>query len=150
MTLTQSRMDAEKRFTVEEANRMLPLVRAIIDDLQAQQKVVDDLTSRVNRLKRAAKRPGAENDAEYSAEMQEFEHDLILEVVKRDSFRHELFRLGLLPGEPAGHCDFPSVIDGQEVYLCWMAGESEVLHFHEPYESWVDRRPIFAAADRNE
>lgn len=150
MTLTQSRMDAAKRFTIEEANRMLPLVRAIVEDLRQQQQVVDDLTSRLNRLKRAAKRPGAENDAEYSAEMREFEHDLILEVVKRDSFRHELFRLGLIPAEPVGHCDFPALIDGQEVYLCWMAGEPEVSHCHDTFELFDDRRPIFAGAGRSE
>jgi hypothetical protein len=140
-------MDAEKRFTVEEANRMLPLVRAIVEDLRQQQSEVDELTGRMNRLKRAAKRPGAENDAEYSAEMSEFEHDLILEVVKRDSFRHELIRLGLVPGEPVGHCDFPTVIDGQEACLCWMAGETGVNHWHEPYESFEDRRPLVASAE---
>lgn len=146
MSLTQVRSDAPKRFTVEEANRMLPLVRAIVEDLKRQQQVVDELNSRLVRLKGAAKRPGGQTDAEYSEEMEEFEHDLILEVVKRDSFRHELFRLGLVPGNPVGHCDFPSIMDGQEVYLCWTSGEPEVLHFHDPYESFDDRRLMVAGA----
>lgn len=146
MSLSKERKDAPKRFTVEDANRMLPLVRAIVEDLTRQQQVVDELNSRLKRLRGSARRPGSQTDSEYSDEMKEFEHDLILEVVKRDSFRHELFRLGLVPGEPVGHCDFPSVMDGQDVYLCWIAGEPEVMYVHDPLETFEDRRSLVAGA----
>lgn len=146
MSLSADRKDAPKQFTVEEGNRMLPLVKAIVDDLKNQQQIVNELRSRMNRLKGAVRRPGSQDDEEYSEELEEFERDLILEVVKRDSFRHELFRLGLIPGEPVGHCDFPAVLDGQEVYLCWTAGEPEIAHVHDPFESFDDRKPLIAGA----
>ena len=30
-----------------------------------------------------------------------------------------------------GLVDFPSIRDGREVHLCWVAGEPEVRHWHE-------------------
>jgi hypothetical protein len=51
-----------------------------------------------------------------------------LEVVLRDLDR------GLL--------DFPSLRDGQEVYLCWQEGEDAIEFWHEPEAGFAGRRPI--------
>jgi hypothetical protein len=51
-----------------------------------------------------------------------------LEVVLRDLDR------GLL--------DFPSLRDGQEVYLCWQEGEDTIGFWHEPGAGFAGRRPL--------
>jgi hypothetical protein len=41
-----------------------------------------------------------------------------------------------------GLIDFPSVRDGQEVYLCWLVDEDEIGFWHEPDAGFAGRRPL--------
>jgi len=42
-----------------------------------------------------------------------------------------------------GLVDFPSLRDGEEVYLCWLADdEAVVAHWHEPDAGFAGRRPV--------
>lgn len=41
-----------------------------------------------------------------------------------------------------GLVDFPAVIDGREVLLCWKEGESEVAFWHTPEEGFPGRKPL--------
>lgn len=41
-----------------------------------------------------------------------------------------------------GLLDFPSVRDGQNVYLCWKAGEPEVGYWHGLDQGFSERRPL--------
>lgn len=41
-----------------------------------------------------------------------------------------------------GLIDFPALIDGREVYLCWLCGEPEVSHWHEPEAGFSGRKPL--------
>jgi len=41
-----------------------------------------------------------------------------------------------------GLVDFPSVVDGDEAYLCWRLGEPEVSYWHKRDEGFPGRRPL--------
>lgn len=41
-----------------------------------------------------------------------------------------------------GLVDFPSVIDGDDAYLCWRLGEPTVAYWHKPDEGFPGRRPL--------
>jgi hypothetical protein len=41
-----------------------------------------------------------------------------------------------------GLIDFPSIRDGEEIYLCWEAGEPRVAYWHEPDAGFAGRRPL--------
>ena len=41
-----------------------------------------------------------------------------------------------------GLVDFPSVIDGREVYLCWLLDEPAVGHWHGVDAGFAGRRPL--------
>jgi hypothetical protein len=41
-----------------------------------------------------------------------------------------------------GLVDFPSIRDGEEIYLCWEAGEPRVAYWHEPDAGFAGRRPL--------
>jgi hypothetical protein len=41
-----------------------------------------------------------------------------------------------------GLVDFPSLRDGEEVYLCWLVDESEIGFWHEPEAGFSGRRPL--------
>ena len=41
-----------------------------------------------------------------------------------------------------GLVDFPAMLDGQEVYLCWLRGEERVGYYHEPGTGFAGRQPL--------
>ena len=57
----------------------------------------------------------------------------------------ELRHLGVEPKNgPEGLVDFPAMIDGRPVYLCWKVGELEVLHWHDLDAGFRGRQPLTA------
>jgi len=138
--------DAPERFTVEQANRTLPLVRAIVQDLVIQNGVVEQLTTRLERLEKVKGKKGAATDTEFTDEIEGFRRELETERSKLEAYRHELTRLGIRGRSPVGHCDFPGTIDGQEVDLCWQLDEPEILFWHPRGGAFEDRRPLVAGA----
>jgi hypothetical protein len=41
-----------------------------------------------------------------------------------------------------GLIDFPSLRDGEEIYLCWLLDEGEIGFWHEPDAGFAGRRPL--------
>ena len=41
-----------------------------------------------------------------------------------------------------GLLDFPSMMDGQEILLCWKLGESEIGFWHTAEEGFAGRKPL--------
>ena len=41
-----------------------------------------------------------------------------------------------------GLIDFPSLLDGDEVYLCWLLDEPSVGHWHAVEAGFGGRRPL--------
>jgi hypothetical protein len=41
-----------------------------------------------------------------------------------------------------GLIDFPAIIDGREVFLCWEMGEDEVAFWHDLESGYGGRRPL--------
>jgi hypothetical protein len=130
-------------FTVEEANKALPLVRMILGDIVRQYRVVEDLHQRLSGVSRERKR--ASNDL-YTEELAQSQAELAAEDSKLTSYIDELKRLGVEFKGPAGLCDFYSIMDGREVFLCWRLGEDEVSHWHDIDAGFAGRRPIPAHA----
>jgi hypothetical protein len=122
----------KKYFTVEEANQMLPLVRAIVEDIVV---LFRDVHDRRERLSRVRQLPGASSRDEksvYNEELLQIEEDLDKDITKLEGYVDELQKLGVeLKDFVSGLVDFPSKMDGREVYLCWRLGEDEVGHWHE-------------------
>jgi hypothetical protein len=132
-------------FTVEEANRTLPLVRAIVADIVAQFRVVDGFRQRLGSLSvRGSRRPPT-NDP-YTEELSQTRGELEQEEAKLNDYLAELERLGVEFKGADGLCDFPSIRDGRIVYLCWRLGEPDIQYWHEADTDFSGRQPIRAAA----
>ncbi|MCZ7649043.1 MAG: DUF2203 domain-containing protein [Planctomycetota bacterium] len=132
-------MPGSKYYTVERAERALPLVRRIVQDL------VDAFVAREKLLARRhalGAQPNPGSSAEETAFRLEREIDS-----QEASLRRYLAELELLGVElkdwRRGLIDFYSLYQGREVYLCWMLGEGKTLeHFHELQAGFGGRQPI--------
>jgi hypothetical protein len=119
-------------FTVDEANRRLPLVRAIVQDIVDLYRDVHD---RRDRLARIRQLPGASrrnDESVYGEELRQIEQELEKDLKRLNDFVTELQELGVEFKDPvAGLVDFPTMIDGREAYLCWRLGEDEIAFWHD-------------------
>ncbi len=133
----------KKYFTVDQANKALPLVKAIVSDIVRQFQFVRELRQRLSSLTTEHRRPASDP---YSEELAHSQAALDAEEHKLESYIDELTKLGVeLKGED-GLCDFYSMMNGREVYLCWRLGEPEVSHWHELNAGVAGRQPLTAHA----
>jgi hypothetical protein len=138
--MSESVRQDRKSFTVEQANALLPLVRAITGDIVELSGNMVDRRHRLNLL-RADRRSDA--DDVYSEELAQVDRDLEADRRKLHEFAAELRDLGVeLKDAVGGLVDFPTVIDGRPAYLCWKHGESEVAHWHECDAGFAGRKPL--------
>lgn len=131
-----------KLFTVEEANRMLPLVRAIARDWIELSESVIERRERISRLTLGRE---IDPDDPYGQELRHSEAELEKDLKRLRGYVDELRQLGVEPKQ-GGMIDFPSIFDGRIVFLCWQPGEQEVLHWHELDAGFAGRQPLTATA----
>ena len=140
----------KKIFTVEEANTTLPLVRAITSDLA---RLSLELTERRQRLRHLLSGREFEAGDPYGEELAQVGEELEQDGLRLRDYVDELRELGVEPkGATEGLVDFPSMLDGRLVFLCWRLGESEVVHWHEIDEGFAKRQSLGAGsmADKSE
>ncbi len=132
-----------KLFTVEEANRRLPLVRAIVRDIVDLNRDVEDRRERLNRVRKL--RGNSSPGRLYSDELDQVEADLQNDERRLAAFIIELQDLGVEFKDPVrGLVDFPAMLDDRVVYLCCQLGEPEVHFWHELDAGFSGRQSLMA------
>lgn len=124
----------KKFFTVEEANRALPLVSRVVADIRKQYRItmeLDQAYQAVVERRDDAHTPDALSDQREAA------LDRLNELVE------ELAEIGVeLKDWESGLVDFPCLRQAREVCLCWKAGEKAVGYWHEQYAGFAGREEI--------
>jgi hypothetical protein len=123
---------AERLFTREEANQLLPQLRPLLERAQAVSAVLGD-RDRQRRLRSVTVGNGG---GEAAREMMA-EGDELSRIVA------EISRLGVVVRDPtSGLVDFPAERDGQPVFLCWRIDEDDVAHWHDRDSGFAGRQPL--------
>jgi hypothetical protein len=126
-----------RAFTVDEANRMLPLVRRIVSDAVRDYWRWQDA---VREFEVAALRSSPDQPDEMAERLQVEATRLAEEI---DGYMSELAELGVLfKGFDTGLVDFPGEIAGRPVLLCWQLGEENVMFWHEENAGFIGRQPL--------
>jgi hypothetical protein len=139
---------SKRRFSLEQANRALPLVSRIVRDIVAAHQNITGLqgkqaagtTGKAGKMTRAA-----------SAEKNAKPMDKALEaaVDRLQSFVDELTAIGVeLKDYQTGLVDFIGRHQGRDVYLCWKLGEESVTHWHELHTGFAGRLPVSQLDER--
>jgi hypothetical protein len=130
-------------FTVDEANRVLPLVRPIVRDLLAVhaewRQAVErfELAAAADPVAPALDEPVESPDARAARLVAEAHASRIQALMT------ELAGLGcVFKGFEGGLVDFLSLRDDRPVYLCWKHGEDRVSHWHDIDGGFGGRHPI--------
>lgn len=131
---------ATKVFTLEEANRTLPLVKRIVGDIVAAHGELQQ---------RAAEYPTVDPrapDAEERRRELRREIERLTDIANR--YIAELHELGcLFKGFEEGLVDFYTLKGGRPVFLCWKLGEERIEWWHELDGGYLGRQPLATLAD---
>ena len=122
----------ERHFTVEEANALLPTLDGLLRRLRDERDRLTD-TEAHELLSDAAPgngggQPGREVGEAFLAVRALLAEIQELGIVIRDVDR--------------GLIDFPAILEGREVYLCWERGESEIAWWHDLEAGFGGRQPL--------
>lgn len=119
-------MTETKFFTQAEARLTLPLVKKIIKDIL-------DTTKEIRY-----KAESVEGVVEDDPEIKKLAADI-------NGFIKELEEIGCYYRDwnfTNGVVDFPAIIDGQEVFLCWRSDEDDIKYYHGIQEDYAGRKLI--------
>jgi len=111
----------DKHYSREEASALLPQIRKWLAELNRQREAMQRFETRLSGLTEAGNDVGGDtvnNWIRSLAAMQE----VLAEFQRRRIFIKDLSR-GLL--------DFPALIGGREVFLCWEQDEEDVEFWHD-------------------
>ena len=123
-------------WTAERANRALPLVRRIADDLVRTYSQWRTLVAKFEVVSIGVTSAATSEAERLQREVQRAAMDI-------EAFMQELTELGVeCKSLESGLFDFPCERDGRVVYLCWLHGERTVAHWHEVDGGFAGRQRI--------
>ena len=121
-----------RHYSVEEANAHLKAVGRIVTRIRDARRLLVDEGFDTGFATLAEISGGAYPGREHAAAALEialgFDRLEEMDIVVRDLER--------------GLIDFPSLLGGEEVYLCWLVGEPTVGHWHAVEGGFAGRRPL--------
>lgn len=131
----------KRLFTVDEANKTLPLVRRILEDVVRQHRLWRE---KILELDLVASSSRADEPRDRAEELEREAQALAREI---DGYQKELEDLGIqLKDRRLGLVDFPSEMGGRRILLCWRLGEAEVRFWHDEDAGYAGRQPLTAAS----
>ncbi len=124
-------------FTIDDANRMLPLLKRIVEDLVRDHRRWQD---KVNEFEIATVGSSAERPDAVADLLQEEAQRLARDI---EGYVKELSDLGVeCKSLESGLIDFPAEIEGRAVYYCWKLDEPTVQYWHPVNEGFAGRQPV--------
>ena len=122
----------ERHYTLAEASELLPRVVELVERMRSARDRLGDREAREALSEAGPTNGGGDPGRTVSEGFVEL-RDSMAELRELDVVLRDLDR-GLL--------DFPSIRDGQEVYLCWQEGEDAIEYWHEPEAGFAGRQPL--------
>ena len=127
-------------FTVDGANKALPLVNRIVADILQDYEAWRDHMRRYELLSGEAPDDSGESPEQLALRQQvdDVAHSI-------NGYMEEMAQIGcVFKGFDQGLVDFYSKRDDRDVFLCWRFGEPAVEHWHELEGGFTGRQPVEA------
>ena len=122
----------DRHYSVEEANSMLPKVKPVLQKLRdAKDLLVDDDAHEL--LSDSAPANGGGEPGRQVGEAFLEVRRLLGALQEADIVVRDIDR---------GLIDFPAILAGEEVYLCWELGEDAIAYWHDVETGYRGRQPL--------
>jgi hypothetical protein len=137
-------MSQAQTYTVEEARRLLPRVRRLMEEMQSLVRGLPELDAeRAVARYRLGHAEGASERQHADGELRELDSAKQGREIQLARVVAELTSLDLrIKDIDAGLVDFLSYRDGELVELCWKLGEEDLGYWHRIGEGFAGRQPL--------
>jgi hypothetical protein len=130
-----------KTFTLGEAQTLLPVVEALLRKAQMAGARVDELESEMQQLSHRIFLSGGLHVDVSVAARRRAEREKALQETRTTVA--EIDSIGVQVNDlEQGLLDFPYVMAGKTVLLCWKLGEPAITHWHTEEEGFAGRKPL--------
>ena len=131
---------AARYYTLDEANEALTELRPIaFEMIEHHRRLLEAQVRRSDLAGRAGSNGGDLTPTDFAEVEAELERQAgaLARCVER------IQAAGVLVKDlERGLLDFPSLRDGEEILLCWHAGEDEIAYYHGVDEGYAGRKPL--------
>jgi hypothetical protein len=122
----------ERHFTRAEANALLPRLGPLLNQLRDAKDELTDEEAHEALAEAAPSNGGGGEGRQVGVAFLEVRR--LLETLQQSGL--------VLRDIDRGLVDFPALIDGREVYLCWELGEDKVSYWHDLEGGYGGREPL--------
>jgi hypothetical protein len=130
-----------KTFTLGEAQTLLPVVEALLRRAQDAGRRAGELEHEMQQVSHRIFLSGGMHVDVSAAARRRAERDKAVQEAK-DTLA-EIDSIGVQVKDlEEGLLDFPSVMDGKTVLLCWKLGEPAIAYWRKEEEGFEDRKPL--------
>jgi hypothetical protein len=139
-----------KTFTLNEAQTLLPVVEALLRKGQGAGTRAGELEAEMQVLSQRIFLAGGTQVNVVAAARRKAEYDKAVQEAKDTLAEIEAIGVQIKDFEQ-GLLDFPCLLEGKTVLLCWKQGEKEIGFWHSPEDGFAGRKPLdsrFGKAER--
>ena len=122
----------KQHYTRDQARALLPQIRQWLKQLSALRQKLSDCDQRVARLMADGNDVGGETVNRWVRVVADLKSTLA-EFQQREIQIKELDR---------GLIDFPALLDGKEVFLCWEQDEEDIEFWHDLHSGYAGRERL--------
>ena len=124
-------------FTVDEANELLPAIHPLME------RISQSLARLRKRSETVIRQEGINPDSPDLMEHLKRDGSVAHIVQEVQVLVEEVNSLGCIcKGVEEGLVDFPCLLGGEIVFLCWRYGEDRVEHWHRIEDGFAGRKPL--------
>lgn len=131
----------EKTFTLDEAQSLLPVLESLLKSAIEGKKLAEAIDAEFQEIAHRVFLNGGTFLKIVPLAKRRAERDKAVQTVK-DAIT-EIASIGVQVKDlDMGLLDFPCVVDGQVILLCWKLGEKAITYWHGLEEGFAGRKPI--------
>ena len=132
---------AERTFTLQEAQELLPVLESLLKASMAGKKQIEEIEAEFQAVSHKVFLNGGTKLNIVHLIRRKAEREKAIQKVK-DALA-EIDSIGVQVKDlDIGLLDFPCVVDGTVILLCWKLGEKAITHWHGTDEGFAGRKPI--------
>jgi len=129
-----------KSFSLDRANALIPRIAPLVEELLAKRRdlaiALLEQSTTAGEVELPASRLAGVRAPFPAPKYGERKSEIVRLIHRIEGFGCIVKDIDL------GLLDFPSVRDGEEIYLCWKLGEAKVSHWHGIDEGFPLRKPV--------
>jgi len=129
----------ERIFTPQEAEDLIPSLEQIVSNMLEHRKTALLLGKELETMQERIQ--SGENVIASELMNKRTELEFIIEIIQESLNQIEELG-GQLKDLDTGLVDFPAMIDGEEVLLCWKYGEKSIRFYHNSSDGFAGRKPL--------